>query len=48
MNGMNEVNGTINNNPANTLTASSNNTGLVYGDYYLIEAQNRLIRLGLL
>lgn len=42
------VNGTIDNNPAKTHTAASSNTGLVYGDYYLIEAQNRLLGMGLL
>lgn len=42
------VNGTIDNNPAKTHTAVSSNTGLVYGDYYLIEAQNRLLGMGLL
>lgn len=42
------VNGTIDNNPAKTHTDASSNTGLVYGDYYLIEAQNRLIGMGLL
>ncbi|KAH8154699.1 uncharacterized protein LAJ45_01230 [Morchella importuna] len=42
------MNGTIDNNPAKTHTAASSNTGLVYGDYYLIEAQNRLLGMGLL
>ncbi|KAL7274485.1 hypothetical protein RUND412_002612 [Rhizina undulata] len=42
------MNGTIDNNPAKTHTDRSSNTGIVYGDYFLIEAQNRLLKMGLL
>lgn len=40
-------NATIDNNPNKVKTARSANTGLVYAGYYLVEAQNRLLRMGL-
>ncbi|EJU00845.1 Six-hairpin glycosidase [Dacryopinax primogenitus] len=36
-------NGTVN----NRATPPNNNTGVIYGDYYFIEAGNRLVELGL-
>lgn len=41
-------NGTIDNNPNKVKTARNANTGIVYAGYYLVEAQNRLLRLGLI
>ncbi|RPA87151.1 Six-hairpin glycosidase [Ascobolus immersus RN42] len=41
------MNGTIDNNPGKTKTERSANTGLVYAGYYLVEAQNWILQLGL-
>jgi hypothetical protein len=40
-------NATIDNNPAHSKSKMSFDTGVVYADYFLIEAHNRLLRMSL-